>query len=294
MKKLAPVALAVVALLPPPAAAMDISARFSIGAGLVSTGDLGDGIRGYNDFSAALYGSGLQGKFAAPGLGMEPSGEIVFHLGSRWGIGFGFGYSSYSKSSEMSSTVADALVTERLTAGIEAVPLQLNVHLFLPLSERVMVDAWAGPGVALSRLNWNYQMTVDLEARGGADDFEFHARRPIFGVQAGIGILIKLSKAFDLNAEICGRLASAAGFTGNWTESGSGDFWAVDESGEATAWVLDWFYGSKPYRQLSFLRSKPGGGNISNVEEARIGLSGVSLKIGFRVRLPFSGRSGGD
>lgn len=285
-------ALAVLAFLPRPAAAAAISARFSLGAGFIRTGDLKDGILGYNDFTSILYGSDLQGKFDAPGAGMEPSAEIVFHLGPRWGIGLGFGYASFSKSSEMSYAVADAAVTESLTAGIAAVPLQLNLHFFIPVSGRFMIDVWAGPGVALSRLSWEYRMAVDLAGQKSEDRFEFHADRPVFGGQAGVGIFFKLSDAFDLSAEVCGRIAAARGFKGSWTETGSGDFWAISDAGEATVWVFDWLYGAKPYRQLSFQESKPGGANVAGAEEARIGLSGVSLKIGLRVRLPLSKRAG--
>jgi hypothetical protein len=293
MRKLAWIAaaLSVFVLLAGPAAAAGISARFSFGAGIIRTGDLRDGILGYNDFSSILYGSELRGKFAAPGAGMDPSAEIVFHAGPRWGIGLGFGYASFSKSSEMSYAVADTGVTENLTAGIAAVPLQLNLHFFIPLSERLTIDAWAGPGVALSRLKWEYRMAVDLAGLKSEDRFEFHADRPVFGGQAGIGIFFKLSGAVDLNAEVCGRIASAGGFKGSWTETGSGDFWAISDAGEATVWVFDWLYGAKPYRQLSFQGSKPAGANVVGAEEARIGLTGVSLKIGLRIRLPFSGRA---
>ena len=91
--------------------------------------------------------------------------------------------------------------------------------------------------------------------------------------------------------EAC-RIASAGGFKGSWTETGSGDFWAVSDSGEATVWVFDWIYGAKPYRQLSFQDSRPAGADVAGAEEARIGLSGLGLKIGLRVRLPFSNPAG--
>lgn len=292
MKKLLPLAAVVVVLaLLPGSAEAAFSARFSLGAGIIRTGDLSEGIGGTNDLLSSLYGTGLRGKLEAPGLGIEPSAEIVFHLGRRWGIGLGFGYSSFSRTSELSYTVADANVTESLTAGITAIPLQLNLHFFIPLSDRLEIDAWAGPGVTLSRLKWDYAMTVDLDGQDGKDSFTFKASRPAFGAQAGIGVAFRLSEAFDLTAEISGRLASADGFTGNWTETGSGDFWAIDDAGEASVWVFDWLYGSKPYRQLSFQDSKPAGANVNSAEQARIGLSGISVRIGFRVRLPFAGRA---
>jgi len=291
MKKLVPAAavLAILAFLPPLSQA-GLSARFSLGAGFVRSGDLAAGIRGYNDFSLSLYGSDLKGRFSAPGLGFEPSAEIVFSPGPRWGIGLGFGYSFFSRSSEMSYAIADATVAENLTAGVYAIPFELNLHFFFPLSERVTIDAWAGPGISLVRMKWDYRMTVGLEGQSGTDHFEFKAERPAFGGQAGIGIAFKLSEAFDLTAEIRGRLSAAAGFTGNWTETGSGDFWAIDDSGETKVWAFDLLYGGKTYRQLSFQESKPAGANINSAEEAKIGLSGVSVRIGFRVRLPSSRR----
>lgn len=288
MKKLVPAAavLAVLAFLPPLSQA-GLSARFSLGTGFIQSGDLAEGIRGYNDFTSSLYGSGLQGGFKGPGPGFEPSAEIVFSPGTRWGIGLGFGYSSFSRSSEMSYTVADASVTENLTAGIFAVPLELNFHVFFPVSERVTIDAWAGPGLSLVKMKWDYRMIVGFEGQSGTDHFEFEAERTAIGGQAGIGIAVRLSEAFDLTAEIRGRLSAAAGFTGHWTETGSGDFWAIDDSGEAKVWAFDLLYAGKTYRQLSFQESKPAGANVNGAEEAKIGLSGVSVRIGFRIRLPF-------
>jgi len=294
MRKLARIAAALIALalFAAPAAA-EISVRFSLGAAVVRPGDLQDGILGYNGLSSALYGADLRGKFSAPGPGFEPSAEIVVHLGPKLGIGFGFGYASFSGAGEMSYAVASASVTESLTARISAVPLQLNLHFFIPLSGRIMIDAWAGPGIALSRLGWEYRMTVELEGGRSEDRFDFHADSPVFGAQAGVGILYSLSRAIDLSAEISGRFAAASGFNGSWTEVGSGDFWSLEDGGEATIWVFDELYGSKPYRLLSFQESKPAGANISGAEEARIGLSGFGLKIGLRIRLPFSKRAAG-
>ena len=292
MKKLAPAAAGLLLLaLFPSAAEAAVSVRFSLGGGLLRSGDLAEGVRGYNDLSASFYGSALKGQFKAPGFGLEPSAEIIIPLGARWGIGLGAGYSSHSRASEMSYALADASVAESLTAGISSVPIELNLHFFLPVSEKITIDAWAGPSYNMLRMSWDYRMTVDLEGQSGADRFEFKSNRSALGGQAGVGIAFKLSEAFDLTAEVCGRFVAAGAASGDWTETGSGDFWAIDDSGEATVWVFDLLYSGNAYRQLSFQESKPSGANVNAAEEAKIGASTFGFRIGFRIRLPFS-RSG--
>jgi hypothetical protein len=286
MKKIAPLAaaLAVLALLPSSAESA-VTFRFAFGAGIVRTGDLAAGIQGYNDYLSSVYGSDFHGPQEAPRWGIDPSAEIIIGLGRRFGIGLGFGYASYRRSSQLSYSVADAIVYESLTAGITEVPLQLNLHFTLPLSDRLELDAWAGPGIVLSRLKWDTSMVVRLEEQNGTDRFTFQADRPAFGAQAGIAIACRILPALDLTAEVSGRLAAADGFTGSWTENGSGALWAFNDSGEASVWAFDWMYASKPYRQLSFQQAQPAGTNVNAAESARIGLSGMSFKIGIRLRL---------
>jgi len=292
MKKLAPAVIGLLVLgFLPAAAEAAISARFSLGGGVLRSGDLADGIRGYNDLSASFYGSALQGQFKAPGFGLEPSAEVIIPLGTHWGIGLGAGYSAHSRASEMSYALADASVRESLTAGISSVPIELNLHFFFPVSERITIDAWAGPSYNMLRMSWDYRMTVDLEGQSGTDHFEFKSTRNALGGQAGVGIAFKLSEAFDLTAEVCGRFVAPGATSGDWTETGSGDFWAINDSGTATVWVFDLLYSGNTYRQLSFQESKPSGANVNAAEEAKIGASTFGFRIGFRIRLPFP-RSG--
>jgi hypothetical protein len=292
MKKIAPfaAALLVLALLPSSAGAA-VTVRLAFGAGIVRTGDLASGIRGYNDYLSSVYGSDFHNPQEAPGWGIDPSAEVVFSLGRRFGIGFGFGYASYRRTSQLSYSVADAIVYESLTAGVTAVPLQLNFHFYLPLSDRFELDAWAGPGLALSRLKWDTSMVVRLQELNGTDRFDFQADRPAFGAQAGIILAYRVLPVLDLTAEVAGRLAAADGFTGNWTENGSGSLWGFSDSGEATVWIYDWMSASQSYRQLSFQEAQPAGTNVGSAASARIGISGLSVKIGVRLRFGAEGRA---
>ena len=282
-----PLILLLLFLVPAVPAAAAISARFSFGPAIIGTGDLAAGIQGNNDVSARLYGPSLSGGLKAPGLGFEPSGEIVLHLGSRWGIGFGSGFSFFSGEGELAYAVGDVTVKEHLLTRLTAVPLQLNIHFFIPLSGRLSIDAWAGPGLYLTRWTWDYTMTAGAQGMSGSDRFIFKAGRPAFGGQAGLAVGLKLSNALDLTIEVSGRYASAGGFSGDWTETGSGDFWSLADSGQASAWAYDWMYDGKPFRQLSFQETAPEGESVKNARDARIELTGLGVRLGFRIRLPF-------
>jgi hypothetical protein len=271
----------------------EISARFSFGPAFASMRDLADGIRGYDDYSRGIYGSDLSGGFKAPRLGFDLSGELVYSVDGHWGAGLGFGWMSFSRQSGISYVISGASADEDLTARVAAIPIFFNLHYELPMSERASVDAWIGPALYLTKLTWEYDLTASVEGQSGADRSEFKASRLGFGAQAGIVLVYKLSGAVDLTAEIEGRIGSAGGFSGDSTETAAGDFWSFEDSVRAKVWAYDWTYDNGSYRMLSFQENAPSGTGIRDAREAKIGLSGLGVRVGVRVRLPFGAAGGG-
>jgi hypothetical protein len=261
----------------------------------ISAGDFAAGLKGQTDYLSAAY-SGLTGEFLSPHAGLNFQGEILYYLRSDMGIGFGFGYSRISKDSEVdyeSSTESNSIsIKERLSPGFTVMPISINFHYFRPLSPKFTLDFSAGPSLYIANLDWND--TVDLSMRlpndttqvfSGTDQFIFKsAGRLGFGVQIGVGIEYALSPGIAAVFSIVGRLASVGGFTGDWTEQGSGDFWNFSDNGtNSTAWYYDWNVNQKTYGQLAFQDDMPSGTMVSNARSAKLGLSGFAVSIGVKI-----------
>ncbi len=279
------VLLAAVCLLAAAAPAQSLSLAVRGGMGWASGGDLHRGLRGLMDYYAAAY-DGLTGEHAFPRLGWAAGGEILMHLSQRLAVGIGAGYERHVKESLVGYGIGSVEVSETLSPSVDVIPITAGLHLFLPLGSAVKLDVAAGAGAYLARLKWTSSYAISLLGYSGTDVFAFQGSRWGFGAQAGLGLEWALSESLSAVFHVSGRLAGVQGFRGDWSETGSGDFWSFAESGSGyKLYAYDWTTGGATYPQLVFQADTPAGASVSNAREARLDLTGVTASVGLRVRL---------
>jgi hypothetical protein len=254
------------------------------GAGYAGGGDLAAGLSGLMDYYASQY-SDLSGKHSFAALGWTAGGEILVHLGPRWGLGLAAGYERRGRETQVTYGFGAVQVAESLAPRVGVIPLLAGLHAFLPLGRAAKLDLQAGLGAYFTRLDWTSSYALSVLGYQGTDDFAFSSRRVGIGPHIGVGLVWPLSSRLDIVLEAGGRFVRVSGFAGDWTESGSGDLWSFSESGTGALYAYDWNSGSGTFRQIAVQSEAPEGTSVSSVREARLDLSGVTATAGIRLRL---------
>lgn len=260
-----------------------LSLTVRAGGAWAGGGDLAAGLSGLMDYYSAAY-EDFSGRHAFPHLGWSFGGEILFHFGSRWGLGLAAGYERHGLETAVSYAFGAVSVSETLAPVLDAVPVTGVVHLFLPVG-KIKLDLQAGAGAYLTRLDWRSSYALSVLGYDGLDDFTFAASRIGFGVQAGAGLEWPLSPGLTLVLGIGGRYVRVSGYEGDWAETGSGELWSFSEAGTGRLYAYDWTDGGSTYRQIAIQSGLPEGGAVSKAREARIDLTGLTATAGIRIRL---------
>lgn len=248
------------------------------------TGDFGAAIQGYTSFNKSLY-PGLTGGFESPSSGMAFGGELVAYLGPL-GIGLGSGFARYAKDSGFSYTTGDVTSAERFQPFATLIPITLNIHYILPAFGKLRIEPWGGSGFYLTKFHWEQTTTVSLAGYQGVDVFVFDGRKSAVGFQAGVDLSYRLTSWLDVVLNIAGRFVSVSKIEGDWTETGTGDFWDFSDGGKTWAWAYDWTYQNKTYTLLAFQNDQPSGTTVSNAHSAKLSLNAFSIVLGIKVKLP--------
>jgi len=284
MKRLPSMILAVAFLVSMSSAETKFSLQLGGGLNYSTGGDLARALRGQSDFLKDEYG--LSAGFDIPLRGFQFAGEFIYHLNPRWAVGLGLGYFEHLKESQVSYTYGFIDAVEAVKPEYAVVPLTANLHYFLPLGRKLRLDLSGGVGYYLARLNYEASQTLRLLGYSGKDSYSFKGSKGGFGLQGGAGLEWSFSPRFALLLQVTGRYASISGFSGDWTEVGSGDFWDFEESGTGQRmWYYEWTPGTKSYSQLTFQDEIPSGEGIKNARAAKLDLLGFSIQLGFKIGL---------
>ncbi len=254
------------------------------GGGYVLGGDLAKGLQGQSDYLKAAFAAADAYKF--PKIGWTGTGEILFYLGPQFAIGIGAGYEQHVQESTVSYSIGGIDVKETVKPAFNVIPVLGSLHLFFPVGTAVKIDFWLGGGAYLTQLKWNSSYVIGILGLSGTDAYAFSSRRTGYGAQAGLGLELALSSKLALVLNVTGRYAQVSGFVGDWTETGTGDFWSFTDGGSDHAvYYYDWTFAGTTYPQVEFRPDKPSGSSVANVREAKLDLSGVTATIGFKINL---------
>lgn len=271
------------------AASLGFAQKFSIkltgGLNYAGGGDFSSGLQGQMDYLKAEYN--VTGAYRFPNLGINASGEFIFHFTPNIGLGLGVGYFQHVKEGKVAYDFSFVKVEEMIKPKTSVIPITANIHYLLPVSSKINLDFSAGGGAYFTTLNWDYRSDVDIIGLKSYDQSTFKSTKTGFGLQAGVGLEYALSAKIAIGLNIVGRCAQVSGFKGAWTDSGGGDLWSYSDSGsDRLPWYYDWkLPGGHSYPQIVFQEDQPAGSTVANARLAKLILSGFSVTIGLKIDL---------
>jgi len=262
-----------------------LSLRLNGGMAYGTGGDLAEGLRGQMDYYAAEYDN-LVGEFKLPKFGWAAGGEILIHLNPSFAVGLGAGFEHHGLESLVGYAIGYVEVEENLKPVFDVIPLTGSLHLFLTLGPKLKLDLNAGGGAYITRLNWDFGYDIALLGYQGSDVYTFRSSKVGFGFQGGAGLELALSSKLSLVLNVLGRAAKIGPFRGDWTETGTGDFWSFADSGsDHVMYYYDLTVSGKTFPQIVLQSGPPAGTSVSNAREAKLDLTGFAASLGIKIAL---------
>ena len=246
------------------------------GGGITAVGDLNDGIQGLADFYADQIHRPAGGETAPLRTGLQYGGEIGFKLLPRLRLSVGAEFLRASKENVL-AFAGDSEIPSDLTVkpSFSAIP----VHLTLAYYPLDFLYLKAGAGYFFTRAEYRYVFTHGDILR----DWEGEATASGAGFLAGIGLDLSLGRYFCLTAEASGRYAKISGFSG--TNAYRDEISTEPYLETGTLYAFDVRTTSRTAYPLVFIRNgKPFESGVENAREARLDLTGLSVRIGLKYR----------
>jgi hypothetical protein len=267
------------------AAAFSQNVFFKLNSGLSWLGgsDLNDGLAGETAAFRAAAGT-VSGGFEPVQSGLGGQMEIITRIKARWGVGLAGGYYRVSKVSSISGSglAADGTpfeATALFNARVSVLPFGINLHYFLPLGDRLTLDAYAGPSFAVVQFNAANPTTTTI---GHINKLvTFTASQTALGGQIGLGLAWRLRPGVAVIADAAYRMQKAGDLQGNWAQSGTSDAGAI--TGASAVYSL-WTYRLEGRQRIGFYdQTGPTDAGVSEARTASIDLSGPALTAGIRL-----------
>ncbi len=226
------------------------------------------------------------GAFKELNRGMNFLAEVIVHLNSHLGIGFGGGY--YRLSNE--STVRSQGVLEDIPfdststykPSLSSIPLFVNLHYMTRAVSRLGFDIYAGPLFQVVQFSFeNPSTTTVLSA---SQTVTYTASVTTLGALAGFGLSFRIFPGIALTAEGSYRYGKVSNLKGNWAVIGTSDSGPFNKSSaEYYLWVYDDNSGGTYTRIGFFDVNGPAGDTVSGMRKADINLSGFTATAGLRI-----------
>ena len=261
-----------------------LSLKLTGGMAYFSGGDVRVGTRGmYNQNSDYLSSQGfmLESFLKSFHFGAELSGDIVFNLNPKFGIGIGSGFIyAYNRSL---LTINEEEFMYRIFQmeshpEIRVIPLKVGMFFSFPIHRLFNITINAGPVLYFAK--YRYTMSSDCDI---LDNLYHEASAKRMGFQGGIGLEINLNQNAIFLIEYHGRYAKISNFQGKARIND----WELNINGTASDNVSIeegtlYFLKNQKYPGLAILKGKPSG--YENIRTAVFDLSGFNLRAGLKFR----------
>jgi len=244
------------------------------GGNYVNGGDLNTGSQGLADYYSDILSTTGSKDIKPVRLSPVFSGEITLSLTPKLFCGIGIEYFQGEKESRLEYTTdtdTQVLITR---PKIHAVPIRLL------LSYTVIPGFFLKGGLSyyFARCSYFYQIQEEDLTR----QWEGKAKTKGFGLQGGCGYTHDLTSHLSLVFEVTGRIAKMDGFKGKDTFKDSEGQTSVEEG---KLYIYQAEVSDQHSYPLLFIRqTKPREAGVLEAREAKIDFSGISLKIGFKIR----------
>lgn len=244
------------------------------GGNYMRGGDLNLGIKGLADLYEDIFGIQREGKIGSVHLGYVLGLEVSFPLSEILSWGIGAEHFQGKNNSQVSYSQGTSSIGLHVHPTLSATPLSV----FLSFNPVPVLYVKGGISYYNARCSYTYL----LETENSTQQRNGRANAQGLGLIGGLGYVINYSTNLSFVAEITGRLAEVQGF------KGKEDF--QDPSGEisteeGTLYLIQTQVHEDRTRSVLFIRkTRPNEAGVVGAKKAQIDFSGISLKIGLRIR----------
>jgi hypothetical protein len=242
----------------------------------------------WDDLDSLFPTADLSGEFKEMKTGMNISGEFFFNFTPQVGIGLGVGtIQTGEKESGVALEESGNSYELKATPKISAIPILFTAYFGIPIGNAMDIVAHAGGGFYLGTVQYDNLIYLSESGLWAQYEATWSAKSSSFGFHGGLGFAFHLGRFMDLVLDISGRMVNFKNLTADadWTVTSNV---SPSESGTDNDQTL-WFYESETdgtwYPQVELNNTKPSASYMRNVEEAVVGLSGLSLQFGIKFKL---------
>ncbi len=255
-----------------------LSLRLSGGLDYFSAGDIDKGTRGEFDSTADFLSSAgytLDKRTESFRTGFDVSGDIIFYIKPRVGIGLGAGFIRATETNLLVVTGKNIILDHQIGVApkITAVPIRLGLFFTLPIHRLLSISLNGGASLYLAKYSYDLSTTWD-----DMNNIRQHANAKGLGFHGGIGLEVSLNPRVAFFIEGQGGHAKISNFKGEETEREHVGFDYVYSQEKGTLYYLE---GEK-YPYLAILAEEPSG--FKTVRKASFDFSGFSLRAGLIVK----------
>lgn len=201
---------------------------------------------------------------------------------------------------------------------LEAIPITASAYYRLPLGEKYDLCLGGGGGLYVSRYrykeeySYRFDYTDDqysanssvqyVDRYSSAGEYSEAAKAQGLGLHAVAALDLRINPSFFITFEVLGRWVNLDGWEGkksdsyDWShvwglEGAYSERGRVDESYDGNLWRVDVRSDQtgKSYPRLVFAEEEPVSADYAAVKPANINLSGISARIGFKLKFGKSG-----
>lgn len=245
------------------------------GGNYISGEDLNKGTRGFAQFHHDELGIEGEVEVKPVHLSYVFGGEGSIPLSPKSFLGIGIDYFLAKKESLMVYQANDIKVTLSTNPKLQVIPLRIV------LSNYLFPFLFFKCGIEYYFVKFSYSNT--LEAGTSWEEKTGEARSQGFGITGALGSELKLASNLAFIIEATGRYARINGFRGTGTRK---DSQGVDSTEEGRLYLYHkQNVNQNLYPQVEIREKIPAeGGEFDPRREALLDLSGITLKMGFKIK----------
>jgi len=274
--------------------------RFSIklsgGLGYIGFGDINTHLESYDNYLSEMTNY-EGGKTKALHYGSDFEGEFRFDISSKFAIGIGIGFMTGKNKTYFEyegpfpfHTPWEFGQSYFLKPKVKTIPFKLKIYYLLPISVRANFFLNVGSGyyfskASLYKCHWSSAYAGWWVIYTKEEKYDVSSNG--FGFHGGIGFEYSIANNLALVLEVQGRYARLSNLKGNRYFS-IGTFSHYDEE-EGTLYIGERDFTDEGYGEncpdLIISSSKPSGEGFRNIKEVSLDLSGITFRVGIRIKL---------
>ena len=262
----------------------EYSFRFAGGYGDIAVGDfnpLVDSLNTQWNDTGVLLGLSPQGEFDKQDTGYEYEGELTLSLSKNFAIGIGAGYIKRRNKGEITLSGPGVSIKGNLDpkTAFYSIPV-VNAYYFVPIASSITLYLSAGGAYYHGTTLTSYRVeTQILGALPVTEKIEIEARKGSIGAHGAVGLDVEFLRNFSFFAEGRARYAKMP----EWKSQLGGRFGLTEGAVLYLFEKLDETTG-KWYKSVGLSETAPTGSDIRNAEKFGIDLSGITFRLGIRVK----------